>query len=442
MRTALLRGILYPWKSASVKPAAPRTWCEARRFIRSTPSLHTLTERQRAQSDDVAMVTRPVDLLSEEEQMMKESVAKLASEVIKPLVRKMDEESQCDPSVLKALFENGLMGIEIDSEYGGTNSTFFAANLVIEELAKVDPAISVMVDVQNTLINTLIKKLGTPAQKEKYLTRLATDMVGSFCLSEADSGSDAFAMRAAAVRQNDYFILNGTKIWITNAEHAGVFLVMANANPTAGYKGITTFLVDRDTEGLSIGKKEDKLGIRASSTCPVHLDNVKVPADNILGEFGLGYKYAIEMLNEGRIGIASQMLGLAEGCFNATVPYTLERKQFGKRIFDFQAMRHQIAHVATQIEACRSLVYNAARKKEAGQPFLKEAAMAKLYASELATMTTSKCIEWMGGVGFTKDYPIEKFYRDCKVGTIYEGTSNIQLNTIAKCLEAEGFPGN
>lgn len=442
MRTALLRGILYPWKSASVKPVAPRTWCEARRFIRTTPRLHTLTDRQRAQLEEVTMVTRPVDLLSEEEQMMKESVAKLASEVIKPLVRKMDEESQCDPTVLKALFENGLMGIEIDSEYGGTNSTFFAANLVIEELAKVDPAISVMVDVQNTLINTLIKKLGTPAQKEKYLTRLATDMVGSFCLSEADSGSDAFAMRAAAVKQKDYFILNGTKIWITNAEHAGVFLVMANANPTAGYKGITTFIVDRDTEGLSIGKKEDKLGIRASSTCPVHLDNVKVPADNILGEFGLGYKYAIEMLNEGRIGIASQMLGLAEGCFNATVPYTLERKQFGKRIFDFQAMRHQIAHVATQIEACRSLVYNAARKKEAGQPFLKEAAMAKLYASELATMTTSKCIEWMGGVGFTKDYPIEKFYRDCKVGTIYEGTSNIQLNTIAKCLEAEGFPGN
>lgn len=442
MRTALLRGILYPWKSASVKPVAPRTWCEARRFIRTTPRLHTLTDRQRAQLDEVTMVTRPVDLLSEEEQMMKESVAKLASEVIKPLVRKMDEESQCDPTVLKALFENGLMGIEIDSEYGGTNSTFFAANLVIEELAKVDPAISVMVDVQNTLINTLIKKLGTPAQKEKYLTRLATDMVGSFCLSEADSGSDAFAMRAAAVKQKDYFILNGTKIWITNAEHAGVFLVMANANPTAGYKGITTFIVDRDTEGLSIGKKEDKLGIRASSTCPVHLDNVKVPADNMLGEFGLGYKYAIEMLNEGRIGIASQMLGLAEGCFNATVPYTLERKQFGKRIFDFQAMRHQIAYVATQIEACRSLVYNAARKKEAGQPFLKEAAMAKLYASELATMTTSKCIEWMGGVGFTKDYPIEKFYRDCKVGTIYEGTSNIQLNTIAKCLEAEGFPGN
>nr|XP_022289436.1 short/branched chain specific acyl-CoA dehydrogenase, mitochondrial-like [Crassostrea virginica] len=441
MRPSILRRILYPWKSTTLK-SSTRTWCEARRFIKTSSQLCTQPDRQSAPSDNITMVTRPVDLLSEEEQMMKESVAKFASEVIKPLVRKMDEESCCDPSLLKALFENGLMGIEIGSEYGGTNSSFFVANLVIEELAKVDPAISVMVDVQNTLINTLIKKLGTPEQKQKYLPRLATDMVGSFCLSEADSGSDAFAMRAAAVRQGDYFILNGTKIWITNAEHAGVFLVMANANPTAGYKGITTFLVDRNTEGLSIGKKEDKLGIRASSTCPIHLDNVKVPAENILGEFGLGYRYAIEMLNEGRIGIASQMLGLAEGCFNATVPYTLERKQFGKRIFDFQAMRHQIAHVAMQIEACRSLVYNAARKKEAGQPFLKEAAMAKLYASELATLTTSKCIEWMGGVGFTKDYPIEKFYRDCKVGTIYEGTSNIQLNTIAKCLEAEGFSGN
>ncbi|XP_048746516.1 short/branched chain specific acyl-CoA dehydrogenase, mitochondrial-like [Ostrea edulis] len=440
MRTAILRGIVNQLKSAPSKPVG-KTWCETRRFMRTTSHLHTLTANQRVQSDDVTMVTRPVDLLSEEELMMKESVSKLASDVIKPLVRKMDEESHCDPSVLKALFENGLMGIEIGAEYGGTNSSFFVANLVVEELAKVDPAISVMVDVQNTLVNTLIKKLGTPEQKEKYLPRLATDMVGSFCLSEADSGSDAFAMRGAAVKQGDYFILNGTKIWITNAEHAGVFLVMVNANPTAGYKGITTFLVDRETEGLSIGKKEDKLGIRASSTCPIHLDNVKVPASNILGEFGLGYRYAIEMLNEGRIGIASQMLGLSEGCFNATVPYTLERKQFGKRIFDFQAMRHQIAHVAMQIEACRALVYNAARKKEAGQPFLKEAAMAKLYASELATLTTSKCIEWMGGVGFTKDYPIEKFYRDCKVGTIYEGTSNIQLNTIAKCLEAEGFSG-
>lgn len=376
-------------------------------------------------------------MLSDEEKMMKESVAKLATEKILPLVKTMDENSHMESSVLQALFDNGLMGIEIDPQYGGTGSSFFIANLVIEELAKVDASVSVLVDVHNTLINNLIKKLGTPEQKEKYLTRLATDTVGSFCLSETESGSDAFALKTSAVKHGDYYSINGTKIWITNAEHAGLFMVMANANPTAGYKGITTFLVDKGAEGLSIGKKENKLGIRASSTCPVHFDNVKVPASNVLGEVGMGYRYAIEILNEGRIGIASQMLGLAQGCFNNTVPYTRERRQFGQRIWDFQAMQHQVAHVATQIEACRLLVYNAARRKEAGQPFVKEAAMAKLYASEVATLTTSKCIEWMGGVGYTKDFPIEKYYRDCKIGTIYEGTSNIQLNTIAKCIEAE-----
>ncbi|VDI17543.1 short/branched chain acyl-CoA dehydrogenase [Mytilus galloprovincialis] len=379
----------------------------------------------------------PVDLLSDEEKMMKETVAKMAAEKIQPLVREMDANSHLDSSVLQALFDNGLMGIEIDPEYGGTGSTFFIANLIIEELAKVDASVSVLVDVHNTLINNLIQKLGTQEQKDRYLPRLATDTVGSFCLSETESGSDAFAMKTSAVKNGDYYTINGTKIWITNAEHAGLFMVMANADPTKGYKGITTFLVDRDTEGLSLGKKEDKLGIRASSTCPVHFDNVKVPASNVLGQVGMGYRYAIEILNEGRIGIASQMLGLAEGCFNNTVPYTKERKQFGRRIWDFQAMQHQIAHVATQIEACRLLVYNAARRKEAGEPFVKEAAMAKLYASEVASLTTTKCIEWMGGVGFTKDYPIEKYYRDCKIGTIYEGTSNIQLNTIAKCIEAE-----
>ncbi|CAC5409525.1 ACADSB [Mytilus coruscus] len=379
----------------------------------------------------------PVDLLSDEEKMMKETVAKMAAEKIQPLVKQMDADSHLAPSVLQALFDNGLMGIEVETEYGGTGSTFFIANLIIEELAKVDASVSVLVDVHNTLINNLIQKLGTQEQKNKYLPRLATDTVGSFCLSETESGSDAFAMKTSAVKNGDYYTINGTKIWITNAEHAGLFMVMANADPTKGYKGITTFLVDRDTEGLSLGKKEDKLGIRASSTCPVHFDNVKVPASNVLGQVGMGYRYAIEILNEGRIGIASQMLGLAEGCFNNTVLYTKERKQFGRRIWDFQAMQHQIAHVATQIEACRLLVYNAARRKEAGEPFVKEAAMAKLYASEVASLTTTKCIEWMGGVGFTKDYPIEKYYRDCKIGTIYEGTSNIQLNTIAKCIEAE-----
>ncbi|XP_060066678.1 short/branched chain specific acyl-CoA dehydrogenase, mitochondrial-like isoform X2 [Ylistrum balloti] len=388
---------------------------------------------------DFGEIRPPLDLLSSEETMMKESVAKVAKEVIQPLVRKMDAESRMDKSVIETLFQNGLMGVEIPAEYGGTNGSFFMANLVIEELAKVDPSVSVMCDVHNTLINSLLLKLGTKEQKDKYLPRLATDMIGSFCLSETESGSDAFALKMSAVKQGDCYLLNGTKIWITNAEDAGVFLVMANANPTAGYKGITTFLVDRDSHGLSIGKKEDKLGIRASSTCPVHFDNVKVPATSVLGEVGYGYRYAIEILNEGRIGIGSQMLGLAEGCFNATVPYTQERKQFGKRIWDFQAMQHQIAHVATQIEACRLLIYNAARKKEAGEPFIKEACMAKYYASEVAALTTNKCVEWMGGVGFTKDYPVEKYYRDCKIGAIYEGTSNIQLNTIAKCIESEGI---
>lgn len=353
----------------------------------------------------------PVDMLSPEEEMMKETVARIAAEKIQPLVRQMDRESKMDQSVIDALFENGLMGIEIESEYGGTNSSFFVANLVIEELAKVDPSVSVMCDVHNTLLVTLLRKYGTKEQKQKYLPRMATDTIGSFCLSEADSGSDAFAMKASAVKQGDYYIINGTKLWITNAEHAGVYAVFVNAKPTAGYKGITCFLIDRDTEGLSLGKKEDKLGIRASSTCPVHLDNVKVPESAILGEFGKGYKYCIESLNEGRIGIGAQ------------------------------SMQHQISYVATQIEAARLLVYNAARRREAGLPVVKEGAMAKYYAAEVASLTTSKCIEWMGGVGFTKDYPVEKFYRDCKIGAIYEGTANIQMSTIFKCLEQENAHG-
>ncbi|ESO86555.1 hypothetical protein LOTGIDRAFT_235352 [Lottia gigantea] len=369
--------------------------------------------------------------------MMKETVSRLATEKIKPLVRSMDEKSEMDQSVIDALFENGLMGIEVDSEYGGTDTTFFNACLVIEELARVDPSVSVMVDVHNTLITALFMNYGTKEQKEKYLPRLCSDMLGSFCLSETESGSDAFALRTAAVKQGDYYVINGEKCWITSAGHAGVFLVMANAKPTDGYKGITCFIVDRDTEGLSIGRKEDKLGIRASFTGTVTFENVKVPESNILGQFGHGYKYAIGMLNEGRIGIGAQMLGLAEGCFENTIPYCRERKQFGKRIFDFQGMQHQIANVAMQIEAAKLLVYNAARRKEAGLPFVKEAAMSKLYASEVATLTTSKCIEWMGGVGFIKDYPVEKYFRDCKIGTIYEGTSNIQLNTIAKSIDQE-----
>ncbi|XP_063077877.1 short/branched chain specific acyl-CoA dehydrogenase, mitochondrial [Engraulis encrasicolus] len=379
----------------------------------------------------------PLQTFSEEENMMREAVKKFAQEQIQPFVSEMDEKHEMDEGVLRGLFEQGLMGIEIDPEYGGTGSTFFASILVIEELAKVDPAIAVLCDIQNTLINTLLSKLGNEEQKQKYLTRLSTDMIGSFCLSEADSGSDAFSLKTRAEKHNDYYVINGSKMWISNAEHAGVFLVMANVDPAAGYKGITCFIVDRETEGLHIGKNENKLGLCASSTCPLHFDNVKVPERNILGHIGHGYKYAIGMLNEGRIGIAAQMLGLAQGCFDHAVAYTRQRVQFRKRIFDFQSMQHQIAHVATQLEAARLLTYNAARLKEAGRPFIKEACMAKYFTAEVATLTTSKSIEWMGGVGFTKDYPVEKYYRDCKIGTIYEGTSNIQLTTMAKFIDQE-----
>ncbi|XP_028651071.1 short/branched chain specific acyl-CoA dehydrogenase, mitochondrial isoform X1 [Erpetoichthys calabaricus] len=379
----------------------------------------------------------PLQTFCEEESMMKDAVKKFAQERIAPLVSKMDEQSHMDESVLHGLFEQGFMGIEIDEHYGGTGASFFTSILVIEELAKVDPSVAVLCDIQNTLINTLFRKCGTEEQKSYYLPRLATNMIGSFCLSEAESGSDAFSLKTKAEKHKDYYIINGSKMWISNSEQAGVFLVMANANASAGYRGITCFIVDRDTEGLSIGKKENKLGLRASSTCPLTFDNVKVPESNILGELGQGYKYAIGMLNGGRIGIAAQMLGLAQGCFDNAIPYTQQRIQFGKRIFDFQGMQHQIAHVATQIEAARLLTYNAARLSEAGRPFIKEACMAKYYASEVATLTTSKCIEWMGGVGFTKDYPIEKFYRDCKIGSIYEGTSNIQLTTMAKFIDRE-----
>lgn len=380
-------------------------------------------------------VSEPLTMLSEEEEMMRDTVTRFATEKIQPLVSEMDQKSEMDESIIDGMFEQGLMAIEVDADYGGANSSFFVSCLVVEELAKIDPAVAVMCDIQNTLIVTLFRKYGTPQQKAEYLPRLARTMVGSFCLSEVASGSDAFAMETKAEKKGDYFVINGSKMWISNAEQAGVFLVFANAAPEKGYKGISTFIVPRETEGLSLGKKEDKLGIRASSTCPVHFDNVKVHESNILGQLGHGYKYAIGSLNEGRIGIGAQMLGLAQGCLNCTVPYTHERKQFGQKIWDFQAVNHQLAHVFTQIEAARLMVYNAARRKEAGLSFLREAAMAKYFAGEVAALTTTKCIEVMGGVGFSKQYPIEKFYRDCKIGAIYEGTSNIQLSTIAKNMK-------
>lgn len=368
---------------------------------------------------------------------MRDTVARLAKEKIEPHVKTMEDQCEILPEIRDLLFQNGLMGLEIPSKYDGTNSTFFSSILVVEQLSKVDGSVGVMVDIQNTLLDTLMLNLGSDYLKDKYLPKLATNTIGSFCLSETSSGSDAFAMKTTAVKNGDYYTINGNKMWISNAKYAGVFFVMANVNPSAGYKGITCFIVDRDTPGLTIGKNEDKCGLRASSTCALHFDDMKVPEKNILGTVGHGYKYAISILNEGRIGIGAQMVGLAQGCFDKTVAYTRQREQFGQRIFDFQGMQHQISDIAVQIECARLLVYNAARLKEAGKPFIKEAAMAKYYASEVACRTTSKCMDWMGGVGFTRDYPIEKYYRDCKVGTVYEGTSNVQLNTIAKLIDQE-----
>uniref|UniRef100_A0A0K0F0S2 Short/branched chain specific acyl-CoA dehydrogenase, mitochondrial n=1 Tax=Strongyloides venezuelensis TaxID=75913 RepID=A0A0K0F0S2_STRVS len=375
--------------------------------------------------------------LSEEELTFQDSVKSFSNTVVKPLVREMDEKNAMDMRVIKGCFENGLMGVEVPAKYGGPESSFFNVVLVVEELAKVDPSVSLTVQIQNTLVLPLIIKFGTEEQKQKYLTRVHKDTFGSFCLTEATSGSDAFSLKTTAKADGDDYIINGSKMWITNAKCAEFFLVMANADTSKGYRGITCFLVDRNLKGVSVGKNENKLGIRASSTCTVNFDNVRVHKSAILGEFGKGYKYAIECLNAGRIGIGAQMLGLAQGCFDITIPYLQERKQFGSRIIDFQGMQHQIADVATMIEAARLLIYNSARLKENNLPFIKEASMGKLFASRVATKTTSKCIEWMGGVGFSKEYPVEKFFRDCKIGTIYGGTSNVQLSTIYKIIDKE-----
>ncbi|KRT80161.1 hypothetical protein AMK59_7978 [Oryctes borbonicus] len=329
------------------------------------------------------------------------------------------------------------MGVEVDNEYGGAGCNFMTCIQVVEEISKVCPGVGALVDIHNTLVNPVIRNYGNKEQKEKYLPLLSTKMVGSFAITEPSSGSDAFALRTVAKKDGSDYVINGSKMWISNSDIAGVFLVFANANPSAGYKGITCFIVDRDTPGFTIHKPENKLGIICSGTCMLSFDNVRVPESSILGEFGQGYKISISVLNEGRIGIASQMLGCAQGCFDATIPYTLERQQFGQPVYNFQGMQHQVAQIATQIEMARLLTYNAARIKESGKPFIKEAAMAKYWASEVAQQATIKCIDWMGGVGFTKDFIQEKFYRDAKIGAIYEGTSNIQLNTVAKQIERE-----
>ena len=369
---------------------------------------------------------------------MQESVSKFANETVLPKVREMDENEKMDPAIIEQCFEQGLMGIEIPEKYGGAGMNFTAAIVGIEELARVDPSVSVMVDVHNTLCNTAILKYGTEESKRKWLPKLATDTVASFCLSEPASGSDAFALRTKAEKTADGYKINGSKMWITNSLEANFFIVFANLNPDQGYKGITAFVVDKDMKGFSIAKKEKKLGIKASSTCVINFDDVEIPRGNLLGEEGQGYKYAIGLLNEGRIGIAAQMTGLALGAFENAAKYVWnDRKQFGMLIGEFQGMQHQLAQAYTEIVAARALVYNAARKKEAGEDFVKDAAMAKLYASQVAGKVSGQAIEWMGGMGFVREGLAEKYWRDSKIGQIYEGTSNIQLTTIARLLQRE-----
>lgn len=372
--------------------------------------------------------------LTEQERMFQEAARDFANAEIAPKVMEMDEAAQMDPALLPQLFEMGLMGIEIPEEFGGTGADFFTSILIVEELSRVDPSVAVLVDVQNTLVINALLRWADDEQKARYLPMLASDTVGAYALSEAGSGSDAFALSCRATQDGDDWILEGHKLWITNGNEAGVFIVFATVDPDAGYKGITAFLVERDFEGFSVGKKEDKLGIRASSTTELLFDNARVPGTNVLGEVGTGYKTAIETLNEGRIGIGAQMLGLAQGALDNTVRYVQEREQFGRAIGSFQGVQFQLAEMATEIEAARLMVYNAARLKDAGQPFVTPAAMAKLYASEMAQRVASMCIDLHGGYGFTKEYPVEKLYRDAKIGTIYEGTSNMQKQTIAKAL--------
>jgi alkylation response protein AidB-like acyl-CoA dehydrogenase len=374
----------------------------------------------------------PLTTFNEEDELFRTTIRRFARDRIAPKVREMDEKSAFDKGLLKEFFELGLMGIEIPEEYGGPGGTFLQALLAIEELAAVDPAAAVIVDVQNTLVDNAILRWANEEQKRRWLYRLTTDTIGAYALSEAGSGSDAFALVTRAVEDGDTYVLNGRKLWITNAAEAGLFLVFATVNPMAGYKGITCFVVERGTGGFSVGKKEDKLGIRASSTCELLLDEVRVAKSDILGEVGKGYKIAIETLNEGRIGIGAQMTGLASGALRHAIAYAKQRKQFGKAIAEFQGIQFELARMATDVETSRLLVYNAARLREAGLPFLTQAAMAKYHSSQIAETVASRAIEVFGGAGFTKDYPVEKLYRDAKIGRIYEGTSHMQMMTIAK----------
>jgi short/branched chain acyl-CoA dehydrogenase len=409
--------------------------------IRLTPITRNVPIITKRLYSSVTIAERPsLGQYTENELVMIETCQNFCKQFLDwKVVHEMDAKAELQPQILEQLFTSGLMGIEIPEKYGGSGLPFMNSIVAIEELAKTDPSISVIVDVHNTLVNRIFMQYGSEEQKQKYLPQLASSVLGAFCLSESGSGSDAFALKTTAkpIDGGKRYVLNGNKAWITNAKESGIFVVMANIDLSKGYKGITAFIVERNNPGLSIGKKEDKLGIRASSTCEVILQDCVVEVDAILGEIGKGYKIAIETLNEGRIGIGAQMLGLAQGAFDYTIPYLMQRKQFGEAIANFQGMQFQYAEVATQIRAARLLVYDAARLKEQGINFTKEAAMAKLYASEIASKVATKCIEWLGGVGFTKEFKAEKYYRDCIIGKIYEGTSNLQKQTIAKLILKE-----
>ena len=376
----------------------------------------------------------PLTTLSEDEQMFRASVREFAEGELRPRVEEMDEHAKLDPALIKQCFDLGLMGIETPEEFGGAGGSFFTAILAVEELSRVDPSVGVFVDVQNTLVNNALIRWGNQDQKQRYLTQLASSKVGAYALSEAGSGSDAFAMQTRAVENDDHYLITGQKLWITNGNEAEIFILFANANPEAGYRGITAFIVERGFEGFTVGKKENKLGIRASSTTELILEDCRVPKENVLGEVGKGYKVSIETLNEGRIGIGAQMIGIARGAMEAALAYTAERQQFGKSINQFQSVQFQLAEMAVELEAARLLVYNAARMKDSGMNFVKEAAIAKLYSSRAAERISSVAIELYGGYGFVKDYPVEKYWRDSKIGAIYEGTSNMQLQTIAKLM--------
>ena len=378
--------------------------------------------------------SQPLSILGEDESLFFNSVVEFAESEIAPHVREMDQAGELRPDVIRKLFEFGLMGIEVPEEFGGQGGNFFDAVLAVQALSRFDPSVSVVVDVQNTLVANALLRWANESQQRKFLPRLCKDMVCSYALSEAGSGSDAFAMQTRAERKGDAFVINGRKLWITNAKESGLFLVFANAEPSAGHRGITAFLVERDTPGFSVGKKEEKLGIRASSTCELLFDDCQVPAENVVGEIGNGYRIAIETLNEGRIAIGAQMVGVAEGALGHALGYVQERRQFGKRLAEFQGIQFQIAELVTQLEAARLMVWNSARLKDSGKDFVASGAMAKYYASEMAVRLTAKCVDFFGGVGYTEDYPVAKLFRDAKIGTIYEGTSNMQLQTIAKAL--------